>query len=57
MAGGEGFEPPLAEFEAYLRCGRLEHGFLRVKSSQCYHEHLVGTVKLTSLRSDLAHDH
>ena len=29
------------EFEAYLRCGRLEHGFLRVKCSRCRHEHLV----------------
>ena len=29
------------EFEAYLRCGRLEHGFLRVKCAQCRHEHLV----------------
>ncbi len=29
------------EFEAYLRCGRLEHGFLRVKCNQCCHEHLV----------------
>ena len=32
------------EFEAYLRCGRLEHGFLRVKCSQCCHEHLVALV-------------
>ena len=29
------------EFEAYLRCGRLEHGFLRVKCSRCRQEHLV----------------
>ncbi len=29
------------EFEAYLRCGRLEHGFLRVKCNRCRHEHLV----------------
>lgn len=29
------------EFEAYLRCGRREHGFLRVMCSQCRHEHLV----------------
>ena len=29
------------EFEAFLRCGRLEHGFLRVKCNQCHHEHLV----------------
>jgi len=29
------------EFEAYLRCGRLEHGFVRVKCESCRHEHLV----------------
>ena len=31
----------LNEFEDYLRCGRLEHGFLRVKCNGCRHEHLV----------------
>ena len=30
-----------AEFEAYLRCGGLEHGFVRVKCEGCRHEHLV----------------
>ena len=30
------------EFEAYLRCGRLEHGFIRAKCTGCRHEHLVG---------------
>ncbi len=29
------------EFEAYLKCGRLEHGFLRVRCEQCHHERLV----------------
>ena len=29
------------EFEAYLRCGRLEHGFLRVRCETCHAEHLV----------------
>ena len=29
------------EFEAYLRCGRLEHGFLRVRCSTCHAEKLV----------------
>ena len=33
-----------AEFEHYLRCGRLEEGFLRVKCSQCRHERLVAHV-------------
>lgn len=31
----------LAEFEDYLRCGLLEHGFLRVKCKGCRYEHLV----------------
>ena len=29
------------EFEEYLRCGRLEHGFLRVRCESCHAEHLV----------------
>ena len=29
------------EFEAFLQCGRLEHGFLRVRCEDCKHEHLV----------------
>jgi ribosomal protein S27E len=29
------------EFEDYLKCGLLEHGFLRVKCGGCRHEHLV----------------
>jgi len=29
------------EFEDYLKCGLLEHGFLRVKCDGCLHEHLV----------------
>ena len=29
------------EFEAYLKCGRLEHGFLRVQCETCHAEHLV----------------
>ncbi|MFM7118778.1 MAG: transposase zinc-binding domain-containing protein, partial [Gammaproteobacteria bacterium] len=31
----------LAEFNDYLRCGLLEHGFVRVKCNGCRHEHLV----------------
>jgi ribosomal protein S27E len=30
-----------AEFEAYLKCGRLEHGFLRVRCEDCHAEKLV----------------
>ena len=29
------------EFDDYLKCGLLEHGFLRVKCDACSHEHLV----------------
>lgn len=29
------------EFEDYLRCGRLVHGFLRVRCESCHAEHLV----------------
>ena len=29
------------EFEEYLKCGRLEHGFLRVRCDSCHAEHLV----------------
>jgi hypothetical protein len=29
------------EFEEYLKCGRLEHGFLRVCCDTCHAEHLV----------------
>lgn len=29
------------EFEEFLKCGRLEHGFLRVQCERCHHERLV----------------
>ena len=29
------------EFEDYLKCGRLEHGFLRVRCVDCHAERLV----------------
>lgn len=29
------------EFEDYLACGRLEHGFLRVRCDSCHAQHLV----------------
>jgi len=29
------------EFEDYLKCGRLEHGFLRVGCETCHEERLV----------------
>ena len=29
------------EFDDYLKCGRLEHGFLQVRCDSCHAEHLV----------------
>ena len=29
------------EFEDFLKCGRLDHGFLRVRCESCHVEHLV----------------
>ena len=29
------------EFEYYLKCGRLEHGFLRARCESCHAEYLV----------------
>jgi hypothetical protein len=29
------------EFDAYLKCGRLENGFLRVRCEDCHQERLV----------------
>ena len=56
------------EFEEYLKCGMLEHGFLRAKCDGCRHEHLVAfsckrrgfcpspptTVELTALLDSLS---
>jgi hypothetical protein len=33
--------PVQQEFTDYLKCGRLEHGFLRVQYTHCHQEHLV----------------
>ncbi len=30
------------EFEAYLKCGRLEHGFFMVRCEACHDEKLLG---------------
>ena len=29
------------EFEDYFKCGRLEHGFIRVQCNTCHADHLV----------------
>ena len=29
------------EFDEYLKCGRIEHGFLRVRCESCHAEHLA----------------
>ena len=31
----------IKEFDEYLKCGRLEHGFLRVRCESCHDEKLV----------------
>ena len=31
----------IKEFDEYLKCGRLEHGFLRVRCDSCHAEKLV----------------
>jgi hypothetical protein len=31
----------IREFDDYLKCGRLGHGFLRVRCDTCHHEKLV----------------
>ena len=46
MASDGGGGRPLAkhvqeEFEAYLKCGRFEHGFLRGRCERCHAEKLV----------------
>jgi hypothetical protein len=44
MLSGQGRYLPdyvAREFEDYLKCGRLEHGFLRVRCESCHHEKLV----------------
>jgi hypothetical protein len=33
-----------AEFDAYLKCSRLEEGFLRLRCEQCYAEKLVAFI-------------
>jgi ribosomal protein S27E len=30
-----------SEFEAYLKCGLLEHGFMRVRCTECHREKFV----------------
>ena len=41
---------PREEFEAYLKCGRLEHGFLRVRCEERRAEKLVAFSCLPELR-------
>ena len=31
----------MSELDDYLRCGPLEHGFLRVRCDTCHHENLL----------------
>ena len=39
------------ELDEYLKCGRLEHGFLRVQWKTCHAEHLVAISCLYSQSS------
>jgi hypothetical protein len=41
------------EFEAYLQCGRPEHGFLRVRCDGCHVEHLVAFCSSTGCTSSV----
>ncbi len=41
------------EFEDYLKCGRLEHGFLRVRCDDCHAERLVAFSAIAPALLDL----
>ena len=41
------------EFEAYLKCGRLEHGFLHVRCDCCHAEKLVSLPDHDSFLADM----
>jgi hypothetical protein len=43
----------LAEFEDYLRCGLLGHGFVPVKCNGCRHEHLAWPAACLLLQATL----
>lgn len=44
----------IKEFDEFLKCGRLEYGFLRVVCDDCHHEKLVAfSCKKTRLLSEL----
>ena len=34
-------ESAILKFEDYLKCGRLEYGFLRVRCTECHQERLL----------------
>lgn len=42
------------EFEEYLKCGRLEYGFLRVRCESCHHEKLTSAAPSTSVVKNAA---
>ena len=41
------------EFTDFLKCGRLEYGFLRVRCESCHHEKLVALVVSKPIRSGM----
>ena len=54
-AGLPGFV--ISEFERYLACGILAHGFARVRCSSCGNEMLVALHRCTWTGRRTAHDH
>jgi len=44
------------EFDEYLKCGRLEHGFLRVQCDKCHAECKLYTTKTPITAADLLND-
>ena len=41
LLDGEKMAVVCREFDEYLKCGRLQHGFLRVRCEACHYENLV----------------
>ena len=41
------------EFDDYLKCGRVEYGFLRVRCQDCHAERLVGSVNLSGIQATI----
>jgi hypothetical protein len=44
------------EFETYLKCGRLEHGSLRVRCDECHFDRLEPPPRTQTLFAEHSHD-